>query len=69
MDNYMGSFIQFSYGKPSKTEDMVKIHQKKIIPKREDINSRREQDYENEWQQEYFIIYNSYVLDENDMDE
>ncbi len=68
MDKYKGSFVQYSFSRVSKPDDRVEIHQNKIVPKREDINNRREQ-LENEWQQEYFIIYNSYVLDEKDSED
>lgn len=65
MNNVKEAFVQFPFLRAAKSEERVEIHLKKIIPKKEDINFRREHQ-ENEWQQEYFIIYNSYVLDEKD---
>ena len=68
MENLNESFVQFPSVKTAKPEDRVEIHNKRIVPKREEINTRREHQ-ENEWQQEYFIIYNSYILEDKEVEE
>ncbi len=42
--------------------DRIEFHNKKIVPKVNSIPT--DEGYENEWQQEYFVIYNSYILEE-----
>lgn len=43
----------------------MEIQNNKIMPRFEKRNSRRFRK-EDEWEQEYFIIYNSYVLEDQD---
>lgn len=68
MENMKESYIQFPSVKTAKPEDRVEIHHNRIVPKKEEIKIRREHQ-ENEWQQEYFIIYNSYILEEKEVEE
>lgn len=55
-----------SFGSSS-TVKPVEIHNGKIVPQKENHPFPGMLRYrENEWQQEYFIIYNSYVLEQSD---
>ncbi len=49
------------------TDKRIEFHKRKIIPQRVNILND-DIACENEWQQEYFIIYNSYVLDDKEQD-
>ncbi len=44
----------------------IEIHNHKIVPQLYKNNLLEQVSNENEWEQEYFIIYNSYVLEEKD---
>ena len=67
MDKYSGSYIQLLLNKTPKSDKRFRMHQKRLVSQKEYLNKVIEQ-RENEWQQEYFIIYNSYVLEENNPD-
>ena len=43
----------------------LEIHNNKIVPNR-NSNILERISEENEWEQEYYIIYNSYILEEKD---
>ncbi len=45
----------------------IEFHKNKIIPQK-GISIQDDIIHENEWQQEYYIIYNSYVLEEKEPD-
>ena len=60
------TIIQIPFISKSKSKDKrIEFHKHKIIPQKESI-VQRNTFREDEWQQEYYIIYNSYVLDEKD---
>ncbi|MCL5028953.1 MAG: hypothetical protein M1480_08045 [Bacteroidetes bacterium] len=44
----------------------LEIHKHKILPQLYKKNLLEHVSNENEWEQEYYIIYNSYVLEEKD---
>ncbi len=44
----------------------VEIHNRKIIPNLRNQFTQLQAPFKNEWEQEYYIIYNSYVLEEKD---
>ncbi len=45
----------------------VEIHNGKIVPQKENgLYMMKQRSSENEWQQEYFIIYNSYMIEQVD---
>ncbi len=67
MKNYSGQYIQLFFNKTPNTDDIFRMRKKRLVAQKEYLNKVIEQ-RENEWQQEYFIIYNSYVLEENNPD-
>jgi hypothetical protein len=65
MENKSSSNKRNSFSNESNLKKGIEIHSNKIIPHFEKRNTRRFFK-EDEWDQEYYIIYNSYALEEKD---
>jgi hypothetical protein len=65
MDKKLLSNKGNSFLDDSNLKKRMEIHSHKIVPHIEKRNMRRF-NREDEWEQEYYIIYNSYVLEEKD---
>jgi len=62
MQNSNEKILEFTFLKNQKSQQPIRIGRKNHHKKQyEPINLKAERN--NEWQQEYFIIYNSYVLE------
>ncbi len=66
MSNNQETIIQIPLlAKATASENRIEFRRHKIVPQMENI-LQKNISVENEWQQEYYIIYNSYVLEEKD---
>ncbi len=65
MKNKSDNILEFPFLNHRRDEKGIEFRKNKIVPQNEEIRNRISND-ENEWQQEYFIIYNSYVLEKAD---
>ncbi len=57
------SEIQFPFMNILASNKGLEFNNHKIVPTKEKILLKRNH-HDNEWQQEYFIIYNSYVIED-----
>ena len=62
MNNSSGSIFELPFLKISSENKGPQLEKHKLIPPKEKYYINR-LERESEWQQEYFIIYNSYTLD------
>jgi hypothetical protein len=65
MDNKISSNKNDLLLKESNLKKAIEIHSRRIMPHLEKRN-KRSISKETEWDQEYYIIYNSYVLEEKE---
>ena len=65
MEKTTENIIQISPKNISAPQNRVEFHNHKVVPQKENYGLKKIF-HDNEWQQEYYIIYNSYALEEKE---
>jgi hypothetical protein len=64
MKKNLSKIIEFPFLRILDSKNRIEFHHQKIVPAKDKLQFKSFYDFrENEWQQEYKIIYNSYIIE------